>query len=278
MNPINSIMTAVILIIMMNILPAQDANWTFQLGGGLCSENVYLGSDTYYVTPLPNCKASYTSGSFVYSISILEGLGINYMKPILGFYTGINLNVGETRNTEEYSVAGISVKHNKKTQKLLEGTPDTETPLALDLMLIYPSRIGLFGLSMAYHPTKVGYNEDDEREKTRDGNIYSAMYMIELPATERLSIGAVLSIVLMDKHYADIWYSVDKETGSLKRFQADAGLRSTMFAAELKYRISGTVNLSLIGAGTRLLGDAQKSPFTREPFQGKLIMQTLYHF
>jgi len=278
MQSIKAIMIAAILLLIIKTLPAQRSNWEFQLGGGICSENVYLGSDDYYVTPLPNFKASYTGGSFTYSISILEGLGINYMKPILGFYTGLNINVGETRNTEEYSVAGVSVKHNKKTQKLLEGTPDTETQLALDLMLIYPSRIGLLGLSMAYHPTQVRYNEGDMKETIRNGYIYSVLYMIELPASDRMSIGAMVNIGLMDRSYADTWYSVDEETLSLKTFHADAGLRSTMFAAEIKYKLSGNISLSLIGAGTMLLGDAKESPFTREPVQGKLVMQTLYHF
>jgi outer membrane scaffolding protein for murein synthesis (MipA/OmpV family) len=278
MRTITSVTIAVIILIMTKTLSAQDSNWEFQLGGGICSENVYLGSDNYYVTPLPNFKASYTGGRFSYSISILEGLSIHYMKPILGFYTSINFNVGETRNTEEYSVAGVAVKHNTRTRDLLEGTLNTETQLALDVMMIYPSRIGLFGLSMAYHPTKVGFDQENVKETTRDGYVYSAMYMIELPASDRMSVGALISIGLMDRGYADTWYSVEKETSSLETFQADAGLRSTMFAAEIKYKLSGNVHFSLIGAGTMLMGDAKDSPFTREAAQGKLVMQTLYHF
>ena len=278
MNPIKSVLIPAILLLIIKTLPAQETKWEFQLGGGICTENVYLGSDDYYVTPLPNIKVTYKRNSFTYTFSILEGLGINYMKPILGFFTSVNLNVGETRNTKEYSVAGIAVKHNTKIQNLLDGTPNAETQLALDLMLIHPSKIGLFGLSVAYHPTKVEYTLGGKNETTKDGYIYSAMYMIELPATDRLSISSLLSIGLMDKVYADTWYSVDKKTKSLKKFEADAGLHSTMFALELKYNLTEHINLSLIGAGRMLLGDAKDSPFTQQPAQGKIVMQTLYHF
>ncbi len=260
-------------------LPAQETGWGFTVGGGICGENVYVGSDDYYVMPVPNVKASYSKGRVAYSLSVLEGLGVTYMNPNLGLLAGVNINAGETRNSEEYSVLGIPVKHSTKTRKLLEGTPNTETPFAFNLMLAYSSPVGIFGVSLAYHPISVEYNQtDDLKDETRHGYMYSALYTIGGQATDRLSISGLLSVDFMDRNYADTWYTVERATKSLNAFQASAGLRSSLVAVEINYQISKRVNLLLVGATTILLGDARNSPFTVETVQRTMSIQTLYHF
>ncbi len=278
MKHIKALIVGVIVVIAAQALSAQDAGWTFTLSGGIAGENVYLGSDDYYLTPLPNFRASYAKGKFNGSFSLLDGLGLSYRIPSLGLLASLSVKSGGTRNAKEYTLIGFPVKHSAKTQKLLEGTPNLDTPLEGNIMLAYLSPVGLFGASLAYHPTKVEYNQANLKNETRQGYVYSLQYMIELPAAKRLTVSGLANVDFMDRNYADTWYSVDRETNSLNTFKANAGLHSSTVAVEIKYQLSKRINFSFLGASTILLEDARNSPFTIEPVQRTMMLQTLYHF
>ncbi len=278
MKRIKIFLIAIPLFLATQPLLAQDAGWDFTVGVGIAGENVYVGSDHYYLMPLPNFKAEYAKGSFNYTVSILEGIGVTYMHQRWGLLAGVNVNVGESRNPKEYMVTGFKAEHNAKTQTLLEGTSDLNTPLTLDVSLAYLSPIGLFRASLAYHPTTVEYNEASLNDETRHGYIYSLQYMIGAQATDRLSISGLLGVDFMDRNYADTWFSVDQATSALDAFEAGGGLHSSTVGVEISYQISRRINVSLLGASTILLGDVRESPFTVETVQRTMMAQIMYQF
>jgi len=259
-------------------LHAQESGWKVSLGAGMAGENVYIGSDDYYITPLPSLNASYASGNVTYSLSILEGLGITYMKPDWGLIASVNINGGATRDTEEYKVMGISIKHADKTKTLLEGSPDLNTPFTVNTTLAYATPVGLFGVSATIHPTSIKYNQVAQKDKTRNGMLYAMLYMIGAPVTEQLSVSGIFSIDLMDQTYADTWFGVDQPTKTLGTFKASAGLCSSMIALEAKYQLSKHISLSAVGGSTILMADAKNSPFTVETVQRTVMTQVLYNF
>lgn len=278
MKRIHSLLIAITVVLALQTLQGQDGGWQFTLGGGIAGENVYIGSDHYYLMPLPNLKASYDRGSFHYSLSLLEGLQVTYRAPRYGLLASLNINAGDTRKADEYSVLGMAVDHREETRKRLAGTPDLDTPLALNAMLAAPSPVGVFGVALTYHPTRVAYADSDRPDETRGGFVYSALYMMGFSPSDRLSVTGLVSIDFMDQTYADTWFSVNRPTASLSPFAAGAGLRSTTVAVEITYPFSRRVDLSLVGASTVLLGGTKDSPFTVETVQRTMTMQVLYHF
>jgi outer membrane scaffolding protein for murein synthesis (MipA/OmpV family) len=258
-------------------LTAQQPGWEFTAGLAVGGQNVYPGSDDYYLTPMPSLSASYSRGSVSYSISIMEGLGVAYMIPKWGLIATANINFGARRDSAGYNVLGISVDHEASTRALLVGSTDLEAPLVLNAGLMRPTPIGLLGASVAVHRTSVSSaltGQDD----TRTGLIYALQYMVAGQATERLSLSGLLSLEFMDQTYADTWHSRHQATSSSAAWEAGAGLRGTMVAAEARYWISDRVSLSVLGASTVLLGDARNSPFTAESVQRVMRTQVLYHF
>jgi len=267
----------------MILLAAQAANaqqngWEFSVGGGVAGEYVYLGSDDYYVAPLPSFKASYTHKNVNYYLSLLDGLGVTYMNPGWGLMMDVNLNAGSYRDPDEYNVVGVPVKHSADTKRLLADTPSLDTPLALTLMLATTTQIGMFGASVAIHPTSVEYQRAGLEDETRTGLIYSALYNLDIPISQQLSLSALFSLDFMDDTYADTWFTVDQPTPALEKFEADAGLHSSVVMLEINYQISDRVSLSAVGGSTILMGDAKDSPFTVETVQRQVMVQTLYHF
>lgn len=278
MKHIKALFVAIAVLLATHMLYAQEAGWNFTLGGGVAGENVYVGSDDYYLMPLPNFKASYAKGSFDYSFSLLDGLGVTYTNQKLGLLTSVTVNAGESRNSQEYSLLGMQVKHSAPTLELLKGTSNLDVPLALDVTLAYLTPVGLFGASLAYNPVTVEYNQTSLKDETRHGFVYSLQYMAGLPLSDRLSMSGLVSVDFMDGNFADTWFTVNQVTNSLNTFKARAGLRSSMIAVEMNYEISKRFRLSLLGASTILLQDARKSPFTVETVQRTMMLQTLYHF
>jgi outer membrane scaffolding protein for murein synthesis (MipA/OmpV family) len=69
---------------------------------------------------------------------------------------------------------------------------------------------------------------------------------------------------------------VERDTPSLPAFVAGGGFQNTQVAVQLDYRLSGRMNLSFLGAGTWLLGDARTSPFTQARRSNDLVIQLLY--
>ena len=272
------LVSCLIIALAAQVLHAQQPRWELSAGAGMGGEYVYVGSDDYYVTPLPDFKASYTSGDINYSLSLMEGLGITYMNSNWGLIASVNLNAGAMRDAKEYSVLGIPVQHSAKTKALLEGSPSLDAPIVLSSSLAYATPVGLFGVAMGIHATSVKYRQTDRKGETRYGTLYSALYMIGGPATERVSLSGLFSIEFMDQTYADTWYAVDQPTQSLSAFKADAGLRSGLIALETQYRISEHVSLSALGASMVLMADAKDSPYTVETVQRTVTVQMIYQF
>jgi outer membrane scaffolding protein for murein synthesis (MipA/OmpV family) len=175
-------------------------------------------------------------------------------------------------------VVGIPVDHSSDTNRLLADTPNLKTPLALTIMLATTTPIGMFGASVALHPTSVEYQLAGLEDETRTGFMYSAFYNVDIPISQRLSLSGLFSLDFMDDTYADTWYTVDQPTTALDMFEAEAGLHSSMIMLEINYQISDRVSLSAVGGSSILMGDAKDSPFTVETVQRQVMMQTLYHF
>ncbi len=278
MKKIKPLLVAMAILFAVETIQAGQDGWNFELGAGVCGENVYPGSDEYYVVPVPNLKVSYTRGVLDYSLSVLEGASVTYTSPGSGFLVSFNVNAGSTRNSETYSILGIDVDHSDKTRKRLEGTPNLKTSATVETMLAYPTPVGLFGLSAAYHPTSVKYKNSGQSKETVHGFIYSALYTIGGPVTDHMALSGLVGFEFMDKNYADAWYGVDQPTEMLPGFKANAGWRSGMISVEVNYRLSKRIELIAVGGSTILLGDAQESPFTVEKNQHALSVQTVYRF
>jgi len=252
--------------------------WDFSVGTGVYTENVYIGSDDYYVTPLPSFKANYTRGAISYSISLLEGLGVTYMNQQHGFLASVTINAGDRRNSEKYSVVCFDVDHSDKTRALLKDSPDLFTQIYVSTMFAYPTPVGMVGASLGYYPTTVEYNRDGIEDEVRQGFLYSILYIIQQPITDRISLLGMSNLEFMNQEYADAWYSVEKKTETLKEFNARAGLRDAQVAFQVGYRLSNRVSMSLDYMGTVLLGDANKSPYTVEQLHQTIGVQTSYSF
>ena len=143
--------------------------WNFTAGMGVYTENVYIGSDDYYVTPLPTFKAQYTRGGVSYSISLLEGLGVTYMNQQGGFLASVTINAGDRRNSKEYSVVGFDFDQSDKTEALLKDSPDLFTQIYVSTMFAYPTPVGMVGASLGYYPTTVEYSRDGLEDEVRQG-------------------------------------------------------------------------------------------------------------
>lgn len=256
---------------------AQDG-WSFTAGAGVYGENVYFGSGEYYLTPLPTFKATYTRGGVSCSISLLEGLNLTYVDQSRGFISSLEVNAGNRRNCDSYSVAGFDINHSDKTQALLAGTPDVFTELYLKAMFAYPTPVGVMGVSAGYHPTKVEHRQETTPDATKHGFLYSVFYLVQRPVGNRLVLLGMSSLEFMDQTYADTWYSLDEETEALETFRAGAGLRDAVLACQLQYIASARLNTSLVYEGTLLLGDASASPYTVERLQHTFGIETTYSF
>ncbi|MCK4413719.1 MAG: MipA/OmpV family protein [Candidatus Eisenbacteria sp.] len=252
--------------------------WDFSVGAGVYTENVYSGSDDYYLTPLPTFKAMYTRGGLSYSISLLEGLGVTYMNQQRGFLASVTINAGDRRNSEQYSVVGFDVDHSDKTRTLLRDSPDSFTQIYVSTTFAYPTPVGMVGASLGYYPTTVEYNRDGIDDEVRHGFLYSLLYVIQQPVTDRISLLGMSSLEFMSREYAGAWYSVEKELEALKEFNACAGLRDAQVAFQVGYRLSNRLSMSLDYLGTVLLGDAKRSPYTVEQLQQTIGVQTSYSF
>lgn len=252
--------------------------WDFSVGMGVYTENVYIGSNDHYVTPLPSFKAIYTRGAASYSISLLEGLGVTYVNSRRGFLTSLTVNVGDRRNSENYSVVAFDVDHSNETRALLRDSPDLFTQIYVSTMFAYPTPVGMFGVSLGYYPTTVEYNRDGIEDEVRQGFLYSILCIIQRPVTDRISLLGMSSLEFMSQEYADAWYSVEKEIGALKEFNAGAGLRDAQVAFQVGYRLSNRVSMSLDYLGTVLLQDAKRSPYTVEQLHQTIGVQTSYSF
>lgn len=255
--------------------PARAAEgWVFTGGVGVLSTNVYVGSDDSFVVPLPTLTAEYSKGAASYSVSVLEGLTATYYSEDYGLLGSLNLTFGNERDPDNYYLAGISFKHSDKTRRLLEGTPSVSSAAAvLNASLQYPTAYGVLGASLGYHPTTVDHRVSGLDDDFRNGLILSLQYAKEVALTDRLSLAGFFSFDIMNKGYADAWYSLDRSTATLGAFEADAGPHDVQFALHAVYTFSERVGMSLDVVQMVLLGEARKSPYTVEQNQLTAMLQ-----
>ncbi|MBD3218104.1 MAG: hypothetical protein GF310_07500 [candidate division Zixibacteria bacterium] len=277
-NSMKMILFTALITLGLMVTASAESNWNFTLGAGVYGEGVYKGSDDYYVTPLPAFKATYLSGQFLYSFSILEGISATYMNQKYGLMSTINVNFGYKRDSEEFSVVGVPVKHSDKTSRFLEGTPNLETPATISFSLDYLTQAGMIGINIAYHPTKMEYDRNGYEDNTRHGVVYSIRYMNQYQISKRLSVAGLAGLEFMNKDYARAWYSVDYETESLSLFKADAGLQDFQAAVQFNYLLTKQIGITIDWLNTFLLADAKDSPYTLESHQQTAGLQLFYNF
>jgi outer membrane scaffolding protein for murein synthesis (MipA/OmpV family) len=253
-------------------------SWDFMMGGGIYRANTYPGSNDYYVVPVPMARASYGKGNVSYSLSIPDGLGVTWSRQEKGLMGRINMNYGEIRDSEEYSVLGMMEEHSERTKRLLVDTPTAEAPIVYDATIGYQALNGMIGASVGYYPTSVDYQLSGQEDRDYQGLVYSLFYSTDRPVNQKLSFSAMLGAEYMNQDYADAWYTVQFPTARLNVFEADAGLRDVMLSVQVTSMFSEKVGISFLGAFTKLLGDAGQSPYTLEKFQSSTLFYAFYNF
>ncbi len=252
--------------------------WDFAMGGGVYSSNVYVGSEDYYITPFPTVEAVYGMDDVSLSLSLLNGIGVTYFNQENGLIGDITLTSGEERDSEEYSVLWIAKDHSERTKRLLADSPKVSTPIVVNGMIGYQVLNGIIGANIGYHLIDVDYTLAGQKDPDYQGILFSLFYSVERSMTETLSFKAMLGVEYMNQDYADAWYSISQATAELDLFDADAGLRDAMFSIGVTRMFSAHTGVSLLGAGTLLLADAGRSPYTVERFQPSTMLTAFYSF
>ena len=256
-------------------LPVHAQGWDLTLAIGGITEPIYPGSEHSYVVPIIDLRAETRRGPWSFSGSLLQGIDVTWFDPERGLLVSLNLNQGDERRRDVYSVAGFEVDHRASTRRLLSGSPELSNPINGTLMVGVLSPIGIVGASVAYVPTKVTGNAG---ESTRHGVLASLLHMLVLPVGDRLEMSTLARVEFMDGEAADTWYTADEIAGVRDGFRAGAGLRDASLAAQLRYSLTERVSITGVVQYTRLLGDAGASPFTTARGQTTALLQTEYRF
>lgn len=275
---VRTMMTAALVALLAATAAYAEDGWELSLGAGVVGEPVYEGAHDYYATPIPTANLSWTSGGLSLSASILDGLGVTYVHEPTRLLAMASLNSGASRERDGYSLVVVPVEHTARTERLLEGTPDATGILAADATLGYITPVGLVGATAGYRPTRLEYPAGNGSDETHHGFLYSLLYMIGLPLTDRIEVSTIALLEAMDGRYADAWYTVETDTAALEEFDAQPGLLRTRFVLDSTAMISERFGISLMAAQTVLLGDAARSPYTERQFQTSVILSSFYSF
>lgn len=258
--------------------PCIAEDWDLSVSAGSVSENVYVGSDDLYVAPLVSFDARRRVGPVTTVFSLLEGISVSYVHARTGLMGSLTVNQGDERKRDEYSTSGIRIEHSDRTARLLAGTPNISTPVTIRASLDTVTPVGMVGISVEHHPTRLESADADVADELAHGLLYSLHYMVGLPLTERLSFGGMLGLTFMSESYADAWFTVEQPTEALTSFEAGAGARDAQLAVQFAYAMSPSIDMVLTYANLRLLGDAQRSPYTLESAQHTVMLQAVYGF
>jgi outer membrane scaffolding protein for murein synthesis (MipA/OmpV family) len=253
-----------------------QAAWDLSVGTGLAVTNVYVGSNDLYPSPLVDFKATYRRDGLSCYVSLLEGAGVQYVNPQRRLFGSLVVNQGDRRLRDDYSLIGFDVAHSDRTHRLLEGTPDLTSPVMTQATVGYLAPFGLVAFAVGHHPTTIEPFQATEEDRVRHGLIYSLQYMVARPLSQTTMVSGLVAVDVMDRTYADAWYSVEQATASLGVFAARGGLRDAMIAVQVDRRIMPRVDLSLVLASTILLGDAKRSPYTVDSHQRTVSLQINY--
>lgn len=255
--------------------PAEAQGWDLELGVATVTEPVYPGADHSYVVPTVNFRASTHRGPWSWSASLLDGLDVTWFDPARGWLASLNVNQGDERRRDVYSIAGFEVDHRDETRRLLVGSPDLSNPVNATLMLGRLTPFGIVAASVAYHPTTVEATVDDD---THHGMLYSLSHLVSMPVGRRFAVMTLAQVEFMDDEYASAWYTAVESNASHGTFDARPGVRDVRFATQVSFAATERVTVSCVVAHTRLLGDAGASPYTTSRAQTAACLQALYQF
>lgn len=258
---------------------AQGENgWDLMAGGGIYRDNVYPGSNDYYVVPIPMARVSYGRGDFSSYLSVLNGLGVSWLDEEAGLSISTSVRYGEERDSEQYSLLGIMKDHSDRTKRLLADTPTASAPAVYEATVEYQALRGVIGASISYYPTSLDYKLAGQEDRDYHGLLSSLFYSIDGPVTDKLLFSAMVGVEYMNQGYADAWYTVRYPTAELGAFQADAGFRGANLSLQVTRMFSEKSGVSLLGAATFLVADAGRSPYTVERFQPSTLLFAFYNF
>jgi outer membrane scaffolding protein for murein synthesis (MipA/OmpV family) len=255
--------------------PVLAQGWDLSLGVATVAEPVYPGSDRSYVVPTLDFRASSSRGAWSWSASLLQGLDVTWFDPDRGLLFGLNVNQGDERHSDVYSVAGFEIEHGDETRRLLEGSPSLSNAVNATVTLGTLTPIGIVGGTVAYHPTEVELDGDGE---LRHGALFSLLHMISMPVGRRFEVATLAQLEFMDGEFARAWYTAVESNELHGPFDASAGLRDVRLAAQLRFTATDRVSVTAVVAHTRLLGDAGESPYTVARDQIAASLQADYRF
>ncbi|HKK70976.1 MAG TPA: MipA/OmpV family protein [Candidatus Krumholzibacteria bacterium] len=255
--------------------PALAQGWDLSLGVAAVTEPVYPGSDRSYVAPTLDFRASSSRGAWSWSASLLQGVDVTWFDPDRGLLVGLNVNQGDERHSDVYSVAGFEIEHGDETRRLLAGSPSLSNAVNTTVTLGTLTPIGIVGGAAAYHPTEVEAGGDDE---LRHGALFSLLHMISVPVGQRFEVATLAQLEFMDGEFARAWYTAVESNDLHGPFAAGAGLRDLRLAAQLRFVATDRVSVSSVVVHTRLLGDAGDSPYTVTRDQIAASVQADYRF
>lgn len=271
-------MVALALVMILPFAPSravgQTEHWESCLGGGVYVSPVYPGSDTAYAVAMPYARVVYTRNRISCAASLLDGLGITYTNEDNGLITAVSMNTGDERNSRTYTVLGETRRHSEKVRRLLDGTPTVSTGLRTEIMLGLVSQFGVVGWSLDYHPTR----QSGDGHRLYHGFLSSFRYSIPVNLTRKLTVTGSLSLDLMDRRYAEAWYSIRVPTRSLDRFSAGEDLKDIQLVVQVDYMVTGHIGATFLAGSTRYLNDAQDSPYTTSSYTITSCLYGFYRF
>jgi len=257
-NIVTAIVIAILILPLASAFAEQEGGWTFALGGGALFMNTYAGSDEYLLAPIPEVKARYSKGNYTFSASFMEGLGFTYLDMDHRLFGSLTLYQGNKRDDETYAAGFFKKDHNDRIARLLAGTATVSTLVFGELALGLISPIGIIGTTVEYHPIRYENGSEDFYH----GFLGSVFYLLPVPVTDRMMIIGRLAVDFMDDRYADAWYSLPEENSAARTFNADGGIKDFKSYLKIDYALSKHLGVAALALYSRLLCDAEKSPFT----------------
>ncbi len=261
-----------------NAIVGADEGWSFRVGAGVAGVPVYEGADEYIVAALPDVAVNWSRGIVSLSASSTDGVGLTLFDGDTGILAAASVNVGASRLREWVGTLSYPESYSDRTETRLSDTPDVNEMVIADATIGCLTPIGIIGAVYGYRPVRVDYPPGRGEDGVHHGSLLSVMYLVALPLTDRLSVEAVALLDWMDDRYADAWYSLERETSELPRFDANRGLRSVRAVLGAEYMVTDHFGLSTQLGGTILLGDAADAPYTTERLQTTLVLSTFYAF
>lgn len=254
---------------------AAATDWDFAVGAATVTQPIYAGADQSFAVPIPVFSATTRRGAWSISASVLDGFDVTWMNLERGLIAGLNVNQGQERRREVYSVFGMEQDHDADTMRLLEGAPEVSNPVNMTMSLGHLSAIGLLRLSLGYHPATVDL---DTSESRRHALMLGLSHIASKSFGPRWSVTTIAQIQFMDSEYADAWYTAEETNSVHGTFDADAGLHDMMVAAQVSYAVNERVRVQWLAAHSRLVGDAGSSPYTTGRGQNTAYVQVEYAF